>query len=42
MYDDATQFAADLLSRRDGATTPPKKLDRSLAMRLGKVIAVQG
>ena len=39
MYEDATQFAADLLSRWDGATTPPKKLDRSLAMRLGKVLA---
>jgi hypothetical protein len=39
MYEDATQFAAGILAVSRGATTPPKKLDRSLAMRLGKVLA---
>lgn len=38
MYNEVTQFAADILVRNPTATTPPKKADRALASRLQSVL----
>jgi len=38
MYDEVTQFAADILVRNPTATTPPKKADHALASRLKLVL----